>query len=115
VISKTTTRKSSSSVWARPVPAARRPSPELSQEVEAALVSYSWPGNVRELRNAMERAIILWPERLLTPEPLPERIAAHATWRLPRLGGDFTLDDAARVLGIDGSTLGRKRKKSEAS
>ena len=83
-----------------------------------------------ELRNAMERAIILWPAQVLAPEALPERVAAHAT-DIPRLGGDFTLEDmerehiqlvlkrvatledAARILGIDSSTLWRKRKKYE--
>jgi two-component system, NtrC family, response regulator AlgB len=108
--------------------AAARPTPELSPEVENALRAYPWPGNVRELRNAMERAVILWPARLLGPEALPERIVAHAA-NLPWLGGDFTLDeiehehiqrvlrraptleDAARILGIDSSTLWRKRKK----
>jgi len=109
---------------------AGRPAPELTPEAEQALLDYSWPGNVRELRNAMERAIILWPARTLGPEALPERVAAHAA-ALPALGGAFTLDqierehilrvlrqaptldDAARILGIDSSTLWRKRKKYE--
>jgi NtrC-family two-component system response regulator AlgB len=110
--------------------AAGRQPPELSPEAESALISHAWPGNVRELRNVMERAIILWPARTLGPEALPERIAQHAR-PLPRLGGDFTVDeierehilrvlqraptieDAARILGIDSSTLWRKRKKYE--
>jgi len=110
--------------------AGRRP-PDLSPEAEAALLAYDWPGNVRELRNAMERAVILWPAQVLSPEALPERIAARAT-RRPLLGGDVTLEDierehilqvvgraptledAARILGIDSSTLWRKRKKYES-
>lgn len=110
--------------------AAGRPAPELSPEAENALVSHAWPGNVRELRNVMERTIILWPARTVGPEALPERIAEQAT-PLPRVGGDFTVDqverehilrvlqraptleDAARILGIDSSTLWRKRKKYE--
>ena len=110
--------------------AGRRP-PELSPEAEAALLAYEWPGNVRELRNAMERAVILWPAQVLPREALPERIVARAVSR-PLLGGDVTLeeierehilqvvgraptlDDAARILGIDASTLWRKRKKYES-
>jgi len=110
--------------------AAARPPPELTAEAQAALLAYGWPGNVRELRNAMERAIILWPAPVLGPEALPARIAPQSGNR-PRLGGDFTLEDiesdhirqvvsrsatqeeAARILGIDPSTLWRKRKKHE--
>jgi len=86
-----------------------------------------WPGNVRELRNAIERALILSPGQVLEPESFPERIAAQPT--TPVLGADFTadeierehvlrvlarastLEDAAGILGIDVSTLWRKRKK----
>jgi NtrC-family two-component system response regulator AlgB len=110
--------------------AANRPPPALAPAAEQALLAYAWPGNIRELRNAMERAIILFPERTLGREALPERIAAHVS-TAPRLGGDFTLDqierehiervagrtatldDAAKILGIDASTLYRKRKKYE--
>ena len=105
---------------------------ELSPEALQALRAYPWPGNVRELRNAIERAVILSPAQVLGPQALPERIAAHGS-ALPQVGGDFsveeverehilrvlsrtaTLEDAARILGIDASTLYRKRKKYEAS
>jgi NtrC-family two-component system response regulator AlgB len=103
---------------------------QLSPEAEKALLGYGWPGNVRELRNAMERAVILWPAQVLTPEGLPERIAQQPK-TLPRVGGPHTLEqlerehilqvlkqaptleEAANTLGIDASTLWRKRKKYE--
>lgn len=109
---------------------AGRPAPALTAEAETALLAYAWPGNVRELRNVMERAVILWPALSLGAAALPERIAAHGV-AVPRLGGDFsverierehilrvlqrapTLEDAANILGIDSSTLWRKRKKYE--
>jgi len=110
--------------------AANRPPPTLMPAAEQALASYPWPGNVRELRNVMERAIILFPERALGREAMPDRISARAG-TTPLLGADVTLeqlerehiervvaraptlDDAARILGIDASTLYRKRKKYE--
>ena len=35
-----------------------------------AIESYSWPGNVREMENAIERAVILVEDNLITPELL---------------------------------------------
>jgi NtrC-family two-component system response regulator AlgB len=105
-----------------------RPLPELSPAAERALEGYPWPGNVRELRNTIERAMILWPSPRLEPQAFPERIAG-AKERGAFVGGDFSLDaierahilsvmarapsldTAAAVLGIDASTLWRKRKR----
>ncbi len=102
--------------------------PELSPAAEHALEDYAWPGNVRELRNTIERAMILWPSPRLEPQAFPERIAG-AKERGPQIGGDFSvetierahiisvmarassLDSAATILGIDSSTLWRKRKR----
>jgi NtrC-family two-component system response regulator AlgB len=111
--------------------AARRRPPELSTAAEAALLAYAWPGNIRELRNAIERAVILWPTQVIELEAFPPQISAQALSRRPQLGGDFsleeierehisrvvakapTLEDAAAILKIDASTLWRKRKKYE--
>jgi NtrC-family two-component system response regulator AlgB len=107
-----------------------RPVATLSPAAERMLANYGWPGNVRELRNAIERAVILWPSTVIEPLAFPERIAGTKE-RGPYIGGRYTLDDieraqigaivaqsktmeeAASVLGIDDSTLWRKRKKYE--
>src|SRR6185436_14967316 len=71
---------------------ARRRPQELSRAAEEALRSYSWPGNIRELRNAIERAVILWPAQIIEPEAFPAHIAMHSRPAAPQLGGDFSLE-----------------------
>jgi NtrC-family two-component system response regulator AlgB len=112
---------------------ARRQPQELSAEAEDALRSYPWPGNIRELKNAIERAVILWPAQMIGPEAFPAHISARPKPAgSAQIGADFsledverehitrvvarsaTLEDAAAILGIDASTLWRKRKKYES-
>jgi NtrC-family two-component system response regulator AlgB len=113
--------------------AAKRRPPTLSHAAGQSLVSYPWPGNIRELRNTIERAVILWPAEIIEPEAFPAHISGTAKPESPQLGGNFsletierehirrvvartaTLDDAAAILGIDASTLWRKRKKYEGA
>jgi DNA-binding NtrC family response regulator len=70
----------------------RRDVQGVSPEALAILEAHSWPGNVRELRNAVERAMLLTEERVLSAEDfqvlLPkERITDR--FRLPHDGLDF--------------------------
>jgi DNA-binding NtrC family response regulator len=54
------------------------PAKALSPRVGDLLVRYDWPGNVRELRNALERAFLYCPERMIDVEHLPDEVREAA-------------------------------------
>jgi two-component system, NtrC family, response regulator AlgB len=108
----------------------RRAPMRLAQETADALRNYSWPGNVRELRNALERAAVLCRHDVITRDDLPDSVfrevphavsaAAERTASLEEverehimrvLAQSATLDEAAATLGINVTTLWRKRKR----
>jgi NtrC-family two-component system response regulator AlgB len=93
----------------------------------ATLQHYHWPGNVRELRNVLERAVLLATGETIGVENMPLHLAA--TPAEPKLGdlvsletieemhirqvltATKSLEEAARILGVDPVTLWRRRKK----
>ncbi|GEM_PF-87259 len=106
-----------------------RPGLRFSPEAEGAIKHYWWPGNIRELRNAVERAAILalgevikpdcLPDAMFReqPEPLPSSFSPTSLEEVERqhiervLAETATLEEAAAILGINTSTLWRKRKR----
>jgi NtrC-family two-component system response regulator AlgB len=105
----------------------RRPQLKFSPTAETVIATYRWPGNVRELRNAIERAAVLSQSEIITPEFLPDTLfqppsAAPASTSssieeierehiMRVLAESPTLQDAAENLGINVTTLWRKRKR----
>jgi NtrC-family two-component system response regulator AlgB len=109
----------------------RRAPMQLAPETAAALKNYGWPGNVRELRNALERGAVLCRSEVITPDDLPDSVFREVPDRGPIAGAahsasleeverdhikrvlaqSATLDEAAATLGINVTTLWRKRKR----
>ncbi len=107
----------------------RRSTPRLDPEVRRLLAAYRWPGNVRELVNTLERAVVLSDADVITPDELPEQVlapccpgntepvSAGSLEDLERkqiaraMAESDTLEEAATRLGINPSTLWRKRKR----
>lgn len=70
---------------------------DIHPRVMAAFLAYHWPGNIREMENILERAFIIEPSSVLTPESFPgELFAGHEP--LPRLqvGGGQHLAEVRR-------------------
>ena len=93
------------------------------------LSAYQWPGNVRELENTIERAVLLSKSDILKPDDFPQKISdpvpmnviseskpetptlesiekAYIHFVMSQTEGKKT--KAAKILGIDASTLYRK-------
>jgi len=102
---------------------------DFSPEAWAAVRRHPWPGNLRELRNSIERAVILSRDGCVELGDLPAELAGPAPGGDVALGALVSLDaieqahvrlvaartatieEAARVLGIDAATIYRKRKR----
>ena len=97
----------------------------FSPEATELLLDYDWPGNVRELENAIERAVILARDSLITggdlsqesgppaystalSKNLKEVEEEHISNVLRKAGGNYS--EAARILGISRMTLYNKAK-----
>jgi NtrC-family two-component system response regulator AlgB len=96
--------------------------------VDRLLVRHPWPGNVRELAHVIERAVLVSAGPRITESDLPDRLtgvppedtasngleplSAVEERHLRRaLARGLPLERTAELLGIDPSTLWRKRKR----
>jgi DNA-binding NtrC family response regulator len=52
--------------------------PEITPEAFEKLLDYAWPGNVRELQNAIEYAVVLARQNLITVKELPTEVQLPA-------------------------------------
>lgn len=108
---------------------------KLDSKVTNILLEYDWPGNIRQLRNLIERLVVMSNHDKINVEDLPQKIIefnqgdiidrfenmslkdavmkleAQMIERAYRKSGNVR--DAARLLGINASTLVRKRQKYE--
>ncbi len=106
-----------------------RPTPKLSNDALRLLTAYDWPGNVREFRHALERAVALSDEPVLTRATFSiEGSVARQTPKgssgttvLPEPAGDaavlsclrqqgFDMQATAKALGWDRSTVTQRLK-----
>jgi NtrC-family two-component system response regulator AlgB len=99
---------------------------KFSEQAKQALNTWDWPGNVRELRNVIERAVLFsrgetigLENLIIKPQPRLEvnvgdlvsleKIEEKHIRQV--LAATSSLEEAARVLGMDPVTLWRRRKK----
>jgi two-component system, NtrC family, response regulator AlgB len=110
-----------------------KPDMDFSREAMKAICQYGWPGNLRELHNALEHALIMTPGRRIEVAHFPACLRGRkSTPGGCQVGSMVSLEtleraqierilevtnsreEAASVLGIDPTTLYRKRKRYSA-
>jgi NtrC-family two-component system response regulator AlgB len=104
-----------------------RPELFLEPEAKLALVRYPWPGNIHELRNTIERVVLTAKKPAISEaefrlRPAPESSchrsgdylsldAMEKQHILRVMRASSTLEEAARILQVDITTLWRKRRR----
>ncbi len=97
----------------------------VSKDALNLLISYDYPGNIRELRNIIEYAYIFCDSDEIKPEHLPEYIKIKPSQKASSIQQSKESDlilkaleqakwnkqKAAKILGINRTTLWRKMKK----
>lgn len=103
----------------------------LAPETMAAISQYQWPGNVREMEHAIERAVILSEDNIITPDNLDIEVRVKQTLfrqDAEELQDGLTLEDyfqrfvlehqdqmtetdLAQKLGISRKTLWERRQR----
>ena len=108
---------------------------DLTEEVSKTLLAYTWPGNVRELNNLCKRWVLLasgdsvemhhLPEKLQRTDTTPISVNNIDAQSLRAINDELikatlietngNISKAAKVLGIDRTTIYRRKKNWESN
>ncbi len=90
---------------------------DIEPEARAALVNYDWPGNIRQLVNAIDRAMILADDFVITADDLPQEIIdgeSPLQQTMPRTSQSLDEIEKAHIVEVLQRENGNKARAARA-
>lgn len=71
---------------------------KIDEKARKAMIRYVWPGNIRELQHAIESAVVLCSENIITLKNLPEKISSFNSVSSMMIPVGSTMEECEKII-----------------